>query len=187
MKNLMNINENSSLLGKILKFSLILGILVYLSNCSSNTDTSTNDKEIINPDAKARAREYADKKGGLFGEIGKKSSPNTFEFGTSNVLWRATLKTLEFLPLQNADYSGGVIVYDWYSDNNSNDQIKVTVRFLSNEVRSDSIQITSHKKTCINEKCSVTKLNNNFSAEIKDTILTAARTLKIEDAKKEVK
>jgi hypothetical protein len=97
------------------------------------------------------------------------------------------LKTLEFLPLQNADYSGGVIVYDWYSDNNSNDQIKVTVRFLSNEVRSDSVQITSHKKTCINEKCSVSKLNNNFSTEIKDTILTTARALKIEDAKKGIK
>ena len=61
------------------------------------------------------------------------------------------------------------------------------MRFLNNEVRADSIQITAHKKTCINEKCSVTKLNNNFSSEIKDSILTTARALKIEDAKKENK
>jgi hypothetical protein len=61
------------------------------------------------------------------------------------------------------------------------------VRFLNNEVRSDSLQITAHKKTCINEKCSVTKLDNNFSSEIKDSILTAARALKIEDAKKQNK
>ena len=162
-------------------------IFVILSNCSSNKDSGSEEKVIINPDPKQRAREYADKSGGLFGEIGKKGSVNTFEFGTSNVLWRATLKTLEFLPLQNADYSGGVIVYDWYSSDNSNDQIKVTVRFLSNEVRADSIQVISHKRTCINEKCSVTKLNNNFSSEIKDSILTAARALKIEDAKKENK
>jgi hypothetical protein len=187
MINVTNNNEFTSLLSRVVKFSFFFAILLYLSNCSSNTDPVTGEKVIINPDPKAKAREYADKGGGLFGDISKKGSANTFEFGTSNVLWRATLKTLEFLPLQNADYSGGVIVYDWYSDNNSNDQIKVTVRFLSNEVRSDSIQITSHKKTCINEKCSVTKLNNNFSAEIKDTILTAARALKIEDAKKEVK
>lgn len=160
---------------------------VILSNCSSNKDSGSEEKVIINPDPKQRAREYADKSGGLFGEIGKKGSVNTFEFGTSNVLWRATLKTLEFLPLQNADYSGGVIVYDWYSSDNSNDQIKVTVRFLSNEVRADSIQVISHKRTCMNEKCSLTKLNNNFSSEIKDSILTAARALKIEDAKKENK
>ena len=160
---------------------------VILSNCSSNKDSGLEEKVIINPDPKQRAREYADKSGGLFGEIGKKGSVNTFEFGTSNVLWRATLKTLEFLPLQNADYSGGVIVYDWYSSDNSNDQIKVTVRFLSNEVRADSIQVISHKRTCMNEKCSLTKLNNNFSSEIKDSILTAARALKIEDAKKENK
>ena len=160
---------------------------VILSNCSSNKDSGSEEKVIINPDPKQRAREYADKSGGLFGEIGKKGSVNTFEFGTSNVLWRATLKSLEFLPLQNADYSGGVIVYDWYSSDNSNDQIKVTVRFLSNEVRADSIQVISHKRTCMNEKCSLTKLNNNFSSEIKDSILTAARALKIEDAKKENK
>ena len=170
------------------KYKAFLIIIFFiLSNCSSNRDSGSEEKIIINPDPKQRAREFADKSGGLFGEIGKKGPSNTFEFGTSNVLWRATLKTLEFLPLQNADYSGGVLVYDWYSDDKSNDQIKVTVRFLSNEVRADSIQIVSHKRTCINDKCSVTKLNNNFSSEIKDSILTAARALKIEDAKKENK
>jgi len=187
MKNTVNIDKNCFFLDRIVKFSLLLITLLYLSNCSSNTDPVTGEKVIINPNPREKAREYADKGGGLFGDINKKNSTNTFEFGTSNVLWRATLKTLEFLPLQNADYSGGVLVYDWYSDNNSNDLIKVTVRFLNNEVRSDSLQITAHKKTCINEKCSVTKLDNNFSTEIKDSILAAARFLKIEDAKKQNK
>jgi hypothetical protein len=82
MKNIMNINENSPLLDKILKFSLILGILIYLSNCSSNTDTSTNDKEIINPDAKARAREYAEKHLGL--------KPKKFKMIASNDKLSAT-------------------------------------------------------------------------------------------------
>jgi hypothetical protein len=186
MKNTINIYKNC-FFHRIVKFSLLLLTLLYLSNCSSNTDPVTGEKVIINPNPREKAREYADKGGGLFGDINKKSSGTTFEFGTSNVLWRAALKTLEFLPLQNADYSGGVLVYDWYSDNNSNDLIKVTVRFLNNEVRSDSLQITAHKKTCINEKCSVTKLDNNFSSEIKDSILTAARALKIEDAKKQNK
>ena len=186
MKNTLNIYKNC-FFHRIVKFSLLLLTLLYLSNCSSNTDPVTGEKVIINPNPREKAREYADKGGGLFGDINKKNPTNTFEFGTSNVLWRATLKTLEFLPLQNADYSGGVLVYDWYSDNNSNELIKVTVRFLNNEVRSDSLQITAHKKTCVNEKCSVTKLDNNFSSEIRDSILTAARSLKIEDAKKQNK
>ena len=155
---------------------------------SSTTDPVTGEKVVINPDPKQRAREYADKKGGIFGDINNRGSNNTtFAFGTSNVLWRATLKTLEFLPIANADYSGGIIVYDWYSDKDSNEQIKISIKFLSNEVRSDAVQITSHKRMCINDKCSTSKLDNNFSNEIKDSILTTARALKIEDSKKENK
>ena len=91
---------------------------------------------------------------------------------------------MDFLPLTNADYSGGIIVYDWYSNNSSNEQIKITVRFLSNELRSESIEIISHKKTCDqNNKCVTEKLNNNLSADIKDKILLAARTMRIEENK----
>jgi hypothetical protein len=90
------------------------------------------------------------------------------------------------MPLLNADYQGGVIIYDWYSDNdNYKDQIKVTVRFLSNELRSDSINIITHKKICEENiiKCKTTKLNDNLSNEIKSTILTSARSLRIEQEK----
>jgi RNA ligase len=73
-------------------------------------------------------------------------------------LWKATLKTLDFMPLMNADYRGGVIIYDWYSDNESyKDQIKVTVRFLNNEIKSNSIEVITHKKICeTSEKCKTT-------------------------------
>ena len=99
------------------------------------------------------------------------------------------LKSLDFLPLLNADYSGGVIVYDWYSDNlNSNEQVKITVRFLSNELRSDSVQVTAHKKVCDeNNKCSMSKLSNNLPQEIKDKILLSARSMRVEDLKNKPK
>ena len=85
----------------------------------------------------------------------------------------------------NADYSGGVIIYDWYSEKNTKEQIKVSIRFLSNELRSDSIQVIAHKKTCDTlENCSTQKLDNKFTLEIKDQILTNARSLKIEEDKK---
>ncbi len=164
---------------------LLAFFLIFLSNCAGEVDPSTGEKVRIEPNPQTKAKEFADKGQGIFGDINnKKSSGTTFEFSTSNILWRATLKSLDFLPLANADYSGGIIVYDWYSNDSSNEQIKITVRFLSNELRSESIQIISHKKTCDqNNKCITEKLNNNLSADIKEKILLTARTMKIEENK----
>ena len=170
--------------------NILLFLLIFISCFScAKTDPVTGEKILIETDPNKRAREAVEKGGGIFGDLGKSKTSNTFDFATSNPLWRATLKSLDFLPLVNADYSGGVIIYDWYSENlNSKEQIKISIKFLSNELRSDSIQITSHKRICDeNNKCFVSKLNDNFSNEIKDTILVAARNLKIEEAKKEKK
>jgi hypothetical protein len=104
-------------------------------------------------------------------------------------MWKATLKTLEFLPLSNTDYSGGIIVYDWYSQtNNPREQIKISVRFLSNELKSDSIKVIAHKKICDSaDRCSNSILDEKFSNTVKENIITTARSLKIEEAKKEKK
>ena len=66
-------------------------------------------------------------------------------------MWRASLETLDFLPLTTVDYSGGMIITDWYSDGNKKESIKITLRFLSNEIRSDSLKIIVHKKICNND------------------------------------
>ena len=80
--------------------------------------------------------------------IGNRGKTN-YEFSTSNPMWRASLEILDFLPLTTVDYSGGMIITDWYSDNSKfNESIKITIRFLSNEVRSDSLKIIVHKKNC---------------------------------------
>ena len=165
--------------------------LIFLISCQK-IDPNTGEKILIEPDPNKKAREFADKGGGIFGDInkvGKGSSGGNFEFASSNVLWRATLKSLDFLPLLNADYSGGIIIYDWYSQtNNPKEQIKISVQFLNNELRSDSIKITAHKKICdTSERCSNSTLDQNFANSIKDSIITSARILKIEEAKKEKK
>jgi len=173
----------------IKKYSFILILITGLFACAK-TDPVTGEKVLIDVNPKERAKAAAEKDGGLFGDLtGRKSSGTSYEFATSNILWRATLKSLDFLPLINADYSGGVIVYDWYSDNlNSNEQVKISVRFLSNELRSDSIQIIAHKKVCDeNNKCSTTKLSTNLPEEIKDKILFSARSMKVEEAKNKPK
>ena len=174
---------------QILKYSFILLISVFLTKCASNQDPVTGEKQRIEPNVNQRAKDFADKGGGIMGIIGKSSENTNFKFSTSNVLWRATLKSLDFLPLINADYTGGIIIYDWYSQaNNPKEQIKISVQFLSDELRSDSVKITAHKKICDNaDRCSNSAIDQNFSNSIKENIIAAARTLKIEEAKKEKK
>jgi hypothetical protein len=161
---------------------------VTLSSCSKNNQ-ETGEKVLVEVNPDKKAREFVDKQGGFFNNIGKKSTGTNYEFASSNVMWRATLKSLEFLPLLNADYSGGIIIYDWYSQtNNPKEQIKISVQFLNNELRSDSIRITAHKKICETiERCSNSTLDQNFANSIKESIITSARTIKIEEAKKEKK
>ena len=96
-------------------------------------------------DAKARKNIEEGKGVSIGGLVNRRGSTN-YEFSTSNPMWRASLEILDFLPLATVDYSGGMIITDWYSESNSDESIKITVRFLSNEIRSDNLRIIVHKK-----------------------------------------
>ena len=103
-------------------------------------------------------------------------------------MWRATLELLEFTPLSNVDYSGGVIITDWFSENSDQDPLKITVRFLSNEIRADGIKIIIHIKKCQkNEKdnCRIIQDNTTLGQEIKLAILKKAAVIK-ESEKEEI-
>ena len=179
---IMNFSKNS------LKSLFFLTFLMILLNHCAKTDPITGEKILEETDPAKKARDFAAKQGGLFGDIGKNNSGTNFEFSTSNVLWRATLKNLDFLPLVNADYSGGIIVYDWYSNKGENQSIKISVRFLSNELKSSSVVVAGHKKICDDlGKCFVEKLDNKFTEEIKESVIATARQIKIEDTKKDTK
>ena len=104
----------------------------------------------------------------------------SYEFSTSNPMWRASLELLDFLPLSTVDYSGGLIISDWYSENNatSNESIKITLRFLSNEIRSDSLKIIVHQKICDkNNICQTNLIESKIAKELIRSILTKAATL----------
>ena len=111
---------------------------------------------------------------------------NTYEFSSSNPMWRASLEALDFLPLVTVDYSGGVIISDWYTDNeNKRDSIKITLRFLSNEIQTNSIKVIVHQKKCdSNNLCSVNKLNSKIPEELKISILKKAALLEKRDKEK---
>jgi len=162
---------------------LLTNFLIFMLffSCAKPTDKS----EEYEPDVMKRAQSSRDSMGGVFGQLGKNSQKNT-SFATSNVLWKATINTLDFIPLASIDYTSGTLVYEWYNDDlNSNDEIKITVNLLNDEVKSESIKVTSFKKTCnAKERCQIIKLGDNFNTSIKDKIITAARILKIEETKK---
>ena len=98
--------------------AIFLTILTIFNYGCAKKDAS-GDKELIEVNPDKKASDFRDKSGGIFGEIGNKKSGTNFEFTTSNVLWRATLKSLDFLPLISTDYSGGILIYDWYAQNNN--------------------------------------------------------------------
>jgi hypothetical protein len=116
----------------------------------------------------------------LMGVIDKKNSGN-FQFSSSNEMWRATLDLLDFTPLSNVDYSGGIIITDWFSESSDQNPIKITVRFLSTEVRADGLKVIIYKKICKkNDKnnCKTIKENTTLGQEIKLAILKKAAIIK---------
>lgn len=116
----------------------------------------------------------------LKGIVGNRST--NFEFSTSNPLWRASLETLDFMPLSTVDYAGGIIITDWYNDkNNINESLKISIRFLTNEIRSDSLKITIYEKKCSPQKdCYSQVLNSKIRDELVSSIIKKAALLEKE-------
>ena len=171
-----------------LKATLIM-ILLVLTACGGFEKVDQRTR----PDgAQAKARKNIEEGrgvsvGGLTKGIGRGT---TYEFSTSNPMWRASLETLDFLPLTTVDYSGGVIITDWYSDNNSaKESIKISLRFLSNDIRSESLKVIVHQKICSsNLNCRVVLLSKTkIKEELHSTILRKAALLEKQSKNKKKK
>ena len=167
-------------MNKIKKISLIWVFLtIILSNCGLYKKNAVDyRKEPTQATDRARKNVEEGRGIGLGGIINRKT---TYEFSSSNPMWRASLEVLDFLPLSTVDYSGGLIITDWYSDNNNIDEsIKITIRFLDNEVRSDSLKILVHQIICNKDNICITKLMNiNFVGDFKVAILRYASVLEM--------
>jgi len=140
-------------------------------------------KSPLDPDERAR-RNIEEGRGISIGSLGNKKT--TYEFSTANPMWRASLETLDFIPLTTVDYSGGMIITDWYSEGSGtvNESLKITVRFLSNEIRSDSLKVIVHKKNCnASNNCSVSLLpaDSKIKMELLSVILKKAALIDRDD------
>ena len=113
----------------------------------------------------------------------------TFQFASSNELWRASLDVIDFMPLSSVNYSGGIIITDWYStDQTSNESIKISIRFLSNELRADALDIKVFNKKCIElSNCVISEKIGNIVPELKEKILKTAAIYKNEKKDKDNK
>ncbi len=134
------------------------------------------DARTVSPNADERARKNIEEGKGfsIMGNVG--GGKTSYQFASSNPMWRATLEILDFLPLANVDYSGGIITTDWYNEGTASDEsIKITVRFLTNEIRADGLKIIVHKKHCnVQQVCSVKKISSVLENELQSAILTKA-------------
>ena len=138
----------------------------------------TGDAKNIPPSAKDRVKKNIEEGRGF--RIGGDDKGGTFDFASSNELWRASLDTIDFMPLASANYSGGIIITDWYSSgSNMNESIKISIRFLTNEVRSDALDIKVFYKNCgQNERCQISEKKGSLVAELNKKILSRAAVYK---------
>jgi len=160
------------------KIILFLSFGVFLSSCGIYKKVNTRDVPI---NAQERARKNVEEGRGISvkGMLGRSGKGTNYEFSTSNPMWRATLDTLDFIPFSTVDYSGGLVITDWYSDgSNINESIKITVRFLSNEIQSNSLKITVHQKNCPSQNtCSTKVVRSKIEEELKKSIIKTAAIL----------
>ena len=111
-----------------------------------------------------------------------------FDFASSNPLWRSAVNVLDFVPLTNASYSGGIIITEWFSAENSSGsnsrELKLTIRFMTNEIRADALQVIVFEKSCVQNDCKTKKIKSKLESELKLAILKKAALFEKDDFKK---
>ena len=168
------------MISKLFKLHILLFFIISLlvSGCGGKWGA---DARKVSPDPKERVKKNLEEgKGFRINDMGKKDKGTTYEFASSNELWRASLDIIDFMPLASANYSGGMIITDWFTDkDNPNESIKLTIRFLSNEVRSDALSIKIFYRKCTElNKCIVNQKTGNLEKELKKEILKLAAKYK---------
>jgi len=172
-------------LKKFINLSFLPIFLLFLiTSCGLGVDTR---KYPANPKEKVKKNMEEGRGFKLMDAAKKKVGSTNYEFASSNELWRASLDAIDFMPLSSVNYSGGIIITDWYSNNqDTNESIKISIRFLTNEIRSDALDIKVFKKICkTNLNCKTSEGYDELVTELKGKILKTAKIY--ETQKKEKK
>ena len=152
----------------------LLITLIFLSSCEALKYRPVDAKEYP-PEPEKRVRKNLEEGRGFRLFDGDKRKGGTFDFASSNPLWRASLDTINFLPLISANYSGGIIITDWYSEGSNNESIKISIRFLTNEIRVDALEIKIFSKKCgVQSNCKIVESKGQIVSDLKKNILRKA-------------
>ena len=167
-----------------ISYSILIPILIsfFLVSCGPFKPKKTDLRKIPGDPKLKREKNIREGRGfRAMGLLEKNRGGGNFQFASSNEMWRASLELLEFTPLSNVDYSGGIIITDWFSESSEQDPIKITIRFLSTEIRADGLKVIIYKKVCKkNDKsnCQTIQDNTTLGQEIKLAILKKATSIK---------
>ncbi len=167
----------------------IMFFAIFLSACNGKLPGADARKYPKDP-AKRVEKNLQEGRGFRLNEGIKKglgTGGGVFDFASSNELWRASLDTIDFMPLSSVNYSGGIIITDWYSENNNqNESIKISIRFLTNEIRSDSLDIKVFSRKCFDgfQNCITQPIDGSIILELKRKILKTATIYKNEKKEK---
>ena len=167
----------------LLSSILLLSLFYLLNSCGIYRPVSAKDYP---PEPEKRVAKNIEEGRG-FRLMGGDKKGGTFDFASSNELWRASLDVIDFMPLSSVNYSGGIIITDWYSDiNEPSETIKISIRFLTNEIRSDALDIKVFNRKCTNSliNCKVSQTDKILVNEIKKQILKKAAIYKEDKNKK---
>ena len=174
------------------KYFIFLFLIFFtFSGCSNSIFKRADIKDTpVNVDDRVK-KNITEGRGIRFGK--GSSSGGTFDFASSNELWRASMDVLNFVPFSNASYSGGILITEWFDGNSNNKNekrdLKITVRFLTNEIRADALDISVHERVCLSNGtgCNVNKIISNIEPEIKLAILKRAAILQNDQFSKNAK
>ena len=176
---------------KLRIISILLISLLTLNSCKSIESIPGGDARKNPPDPKARVKKNLEEGRGfrLDNALNGDGKGGDFVFASANELWRASLDTIDFMPLSSVNYSGGLIITDWYSDGqNEEESVKISIRFLTNEVRTDALDIKVFYKKCNQAvNCKVTQKKGPLIAELKKEILSKATIYKKQNDEKNFK
>jgi hypothetical protein len=159
---------------KTIQLLIFISILPFLLNSCANR----GDARKFPPNPELRVKKNMEEgRGFRLMDAVKPGRSTTYEFASANELWRASLDAIDFMPLSSVNYSGGIIISDWYSnEQNSNESIKISIRFLTNEIRSDALDIKVFRKVCITDnKCKISENSGQLTKELKSKILKTAK------------
>ena len=174
---------------RVAKFLIICCFM--LNACKTIENLPGGDARKNPPEPKERIKKNLEEGRGfrLDTALSNQGKGGDFLFASANELWRASLDTLDFMPLSSVNYSGGIIITDWYSDvNNLDESVKISIRFLTNEVRADALDIKIFYKKCNQvASCKISQKTGSLSAELKKQILSKATIYKKQNKDKNFK